>query len=725
LQERELAARSKSAAGTMLLMVAGGLLFLVWLLLMAAPAHGQAFKLQGGSSSLYGGHGGSLEVRGLNYTAQLGFGWLDGPRMGFSYATMYRGVLLNFGDQAIPFSLPTDLVNRSYYFLGRGASVSWKTPRRSLFLYSGFTSRSYMLPFFRAADAQAGAGLIFFENQITPQLRFFSQNVISARQTSIQSLEYSLSDRFKLAASAGIGNNQRYWATTLDLDRDWIAVQAGYTVAGENFRRVRVESPVTSENERENIRVELRPLEQLRFVVGRNNYLSPAQDDTRLLRATVNSYAAFASLRGFQLHSSFYDSLNDSGRARAFSAGARRRFGNRLDVAGDFMRSFPSQGPRTDTTVLTVRETITPRLSLTQVITRGSGQTSFAFGGNYVNNRFSASVEYQTLYVPFAVGGDSPYRQVLVLNLRLLLPGFIEVNLGSDVTPIGGVRYTTYATGYAYHGVAAGGGTAGMAGSLHRHVIRGRVVDQSGQPVRGAAVNIGGELVFTDSTGHFTLRRKKAEMLPVAVALDEFILPGRYEVIQAPTQAKAAPEAEARPLEIILRRLVNQPVPERTDPTKLGVPELKKPAGVVGQPLPVVLELTPRFSMGSETFLLPFVPAAGYKGRETAVPSRAKAARTSATQPVGTIRYWPADGSAPVAVHRVAVRYLSSSADAGRLGAGQARGATAGNGTNQRKGVAGTRSSEGKPGGKWTPGERGGAGKPVAIRSRAERAGRK
>jgi hypothetical protein len=656
--------------------------FLAALLILSAPtgAGAQAFKLQGGSSSLYHGHGGSMEMRGLNYTAQFNFGWLDGPRMGFSYATLYRGALVNVGDQAVPFSLPTDLFSQSCFFLGRGASFSWKNTRRSLFVYGGATSRGYLLPFFRAAEAQTGAGLIFFEQQLTPKLRFFSQNVVSSRQTSIQSLEWNPSDRFKMAVAGGIGSNERYAATTLDFDREWIAVQAGYTVAGDGFRRIRVESPAISETDRENIRVELRPLRDVRLVGSRNNYLSFDEDSSRMLRATVNGYSAYTSLRGLQLHGSFYDSLNDSGRAKALSFGARRSFGNRFDVSADYLRGMHAQGPPSSSIVAIFRETLTPRLTLTQVMTRGSGQTSFAFGGSYGGNRISAGVEYQTIYVPFAVGGESPFKQVLVLNVRLLLPGFVELNLGSDITPLGDVRYTGYATGFAYRGISAGGSSSGVAGgAVHPYIVHGTVVDQKGEPVRGAAILIGNELVFTDSTGYFSLRRKKAVEMSLAVALADFILPGNYEVVSAPERVRAARERDAQHIRVVLRRLANKPVPRTTDPSRLGVPKPSGAESPSGVPLLPVLELSHRISMSSSDSSLASLPPIRYKGRSSAdVPTTAsKAAYELCPQPVRTMWHWPANAHGPVAEQPVLVQYV-------RMGTG-----TAGDGTGDPGGTAG------------------------------------
>jgi hypothetical protein len=91
-------------------------------------------------------------------------------------------------------------------------------------------------------------------------------------------------------------------------------------------------------------------------------------------------------------------------------------------------------------------------------------------------------------------------------------------------------------------------------------VIRGVVRDEEGHAVEGAAVEIGGEVVFTNSTGEFFLRVGRPTRSPVKVLLGEFLLPGQWEVVSAPVEVEAGPET--RPgMEIILRHPLPQPAP--------------------------------------------------------------------------------------------------------------------------------------------------------------------
>jgi hypothetical protein len=535
----------------------------VWLL--AAPlAAGQSFKVQGGTSSVFEGHGGTVEVRGQNYTGRFSLGFLAGPRVGFYFVRPFRGAHLGFGDQAIPFSLPTDLFSSNYFFYGRGLSLTRAHHASSLYVYAGATSRTFALPFLQTAQAQSPTGLIFYQRQLTPALRFHSYNIFSSRQTSIQSLAWRPRERMSLAVSAGLGNNQKYAATSFDWANSWLDLQASYAVAGNRFRRVSVESPALSELDRENVRLEIRPLDALRFVVTRQNLLAARNANAPFERAAVNGASAFASLARFHLHGSLYTSRTRHGLSRASSLGVRRNVANRFDASLDYLRSAPAGGAPTGTFVATFREQLTPRWSFTQVITRSPAQTSLAYGGGFFSNRFSAGVEYQTIYQPFAHAGEAAFRQVLLVNIKFLLPGGMEVNAASDVSPLGRVRYTAYATSWAYRGMSAGAGGSVPSGAFYSYAVRGRVTDAAGEPVRGAALRIDNEIVFTDSQGRFLHRMKKPREAAFRVALDDFMLPGRYVVLSAPSTVKGAKEESAPEYDVVLRRVAS-PGPKKSE----------------------------------------------------------------------------------------------------------------------------------------------------------------
>lgn len=544
-----------------------GFLFAVFLLAGAAPAAAQVFEFNGGSSSLFNAYGGEVGFRAENYTGRVDFGFFGRSRVGFFLAAPFRGYTWGLGDQPIRFVLPTDLFNRSYYFLGRGLSATRKGPRSRLFLYGGATSTGFAVPFLTVARPETPASALFYERDLSRKWRLYSHNIVSQRQTSIQSLEWQARDDLKLALAGGIGSNQHYWASSFDFVRKRIALEASYAWAGDAFRRVRVETPALAEVNKENVRLKLSPLSGLHFVLGRENYLAPAPASSGggELRAAVNTFGVWTSVAGLQMYGSLFDSDTAHRRTRAMAVGARRSFTRRMEGGVDYLHSELPNAPAMNSLIATVRETLTPRLSLSQVITQTAGQISVSFGGNFLSNWFTAGVDYQTIYFPLAPASQPQFHQVLVLNVHLQLPHGIQFNGATNVTPLGEVRYTAYGTGFAYRGLSGENGRLARNEGFYENLARGRVVDQAGQPVAGAALLIDHEMVFSNSQGEFFLRRKKAQEYPLEVALDQFILPGRFVVVSAPATLKAAREQVAQLYEVVLRRLpsiVQLPAPE-------------------------------------------------------------------------------------------------------------------------------------------------------------------
>jgi hypothetical protein len=91
--------------------------------------------------------------------------------------------------------------------------------------------------------------------------------------------------------------------------------------------------------------------------------------------------------------------------------------------------------------------------------------------------------------------------------------------------------------------------------SIAKYVVQGIVQDDQGLPVEGAALHIGKEVTYTDSTGRFTLRFSRRGPFPLSVAPDEFISNGTYAVVSAPAQVGAEAEDHATDLQVVVRRV--------------------------------------------------------------------------------------------------------------------------------------------------------------------------
>ena len=205
--------------------------------------------------------------------------------------------------------------------------------------------------------------------------------------------------------------------------------------------------------------------------------------------------------------------------------------------------------------LFTLGEVVTRRIRLAQVVNYSAHQASIGFGGGFASNVFTLSADYQTIFVPFYTPGQPAFRQVLALNLQLRLPHDLALATSTDVSPLGKVRYTVYGTQFAYRNQAGAPESYSSHKAFGRYIVRGRVIDQNGQPVAGAAIEIGGLVVFSDSTGAFFLRQHKAGQSPLHVLLDQFTQPGIYEVISVPPEVRAGLEPNPEVCLIQLRRV--------------------------------------------------------------------------------------------------------------------------------------------------------------------------
>jgi hypothetical protein len=207
---------------------------------------------------------------------------------------------------------------------------------------------------------------------------------------------------------------------------------------------------------------------------------------------------------------------------------------------------------RTNTPVLLLREAISPQLSLLQVISHEQGRSSVSFGGTLAAGLSSFSLDYQLAHSPYLTA--DPFVHSMGVNARLHLFG-MAWSLGSFVTPDGRVHYSGQGSTFLYRGANTSGPSRGDGTRrFDRFMIAGRVVDEDGNPVEGAALDVGGETVYTNSQGRFFHRRPTSQKLPLRVVLEDFLLPGLFEVQSAPAEVVAVPEGSSSPVVVVLRR---------------------------------------------------------------------------------------------------------------------------------------------------------------------------
>lgn len=521
------------------------------LLLLSVSATAQVFEVQGGSSTLFQADGASFQVRAPNYQASVGAGFLNGHfRFGASASEQWKDTIIGAGDSAIPVQLPTDIFDASHYFLARGASVSWKKGRTQLFGFGGATTVGFASPFFSGATAENKSGVFFLDTSLTTKLKVFSRNIVSQRQTSISGVEWSPQKWLRASMAGGIGANQSYWSSSVAAGKEWGSLKASYAFAGSEFQRISVTTPLSSENDRENVLATFHPVPWIDLTAGRFNLLQPAITGQAFLHATVNEYLATTRVARFTAGGSLFQSIVKGVSNQGTAFFVQRDLGRRFQ-AGEFVyHSQTANGPSTTSTVTSVREMISPRLTLLALINHSCQNNSVSFGGQFVSNPMSVDVEYQTVYAPFSPG--NPFKQVLVLTARLQPFGFLRLNLGSNIAPNGSVKYTSYGQASVYHGAAA----PSMPSTYRfpKYVVTGVVVDENGSTVSGAAVMIGKELIFSDQSGAFFVRFKNRRQVDMRVMRNEFRLPGQYEVISCPARVVPSPQDSQSTIAIVLHK---------------------------------------------------------------------------------------------------------------------------------------------------------------------------
>ena len=533
-----------------------------WLLwLGCAPlCRAQLVTVGGGSSDLYDANGASLQVQSGNYQGYLGAGDLCGNfLLGTRASAKLHSGTLSLGDEPITLDLPTDIFNTDQFLLARGASFSTHRKGYDVMLFGGATALGGGTPFFQAATAETPAGMLFVDKAISDRLRFYSREVFSEQQTSINGFSFELHPGVALGAAAGIGSNQGYGAASLEVKQSWLDLKAAYIGAGDRFRRVTVQQPLNSEYTGANILATIKPRRSIVLVAGHQNLLQPQyQINLPFVRATVDQLQGGFEFRQLRWGGGLFQSFLEGKKTTGEALWADRPITHWLGTGINYFRSRSQEDKQVSSLLSgTLRQTISPRISLLQVISSSQGQTTVAFGGSYFSNRFTLGVDYQTVYVPFLI---QPFKQGIAVTLQLRPFGGIELDGQSFLGPDGKTRYSVSGSSMLY-GASRFFGLNGSSGyRLPKYVVRGRVVDERGNAIPGAAVRVDGELLLTNAAGEFLVRKKRAGTYPIQVSFGDFVNPLPYQVVSCPATVTAMREEVATEVLVTLRRATTSKV---------------------------------------------------------------------------------------------------------------------------------------------------------------------
>jgi len=221
--------------------------------------------------------------------------------------------------------------------------------------------------------------------------------------------------------------------------------------------------------------------------------------------------------------------------------------GNPFEVF--LLQSRPEGEPTMTTPLVNLRWRLSPKMGLSQQLSIHDHRPTVLFGASLITSIGEFALDYQIVHQPFKP--FNPFRSALNLTARLQL-GSYSTSLGTYMQPDGSIYYSASGSTFLYMGSFGGAQPQQIGGSISKYVIRGRVRDELGNPVEGAALDFSGEMVFTNSRGEFLMRVKRPSRYSLTVVPAEFLLPGLWEVVSAPSEVTAGAESRAIPLEIIL-----------------------------------------------------------------------------------------------------------------------------------------------------------------------------
>lgn len=588
----------------------------MWLLVFPGSLSAQVIKVEAGASDIIPSQGGSIHVQGENYEGYVGAGDIGGVfRFGSYLKTSFDGYKFTLGDQTAVIGLPTDIFGARQYFLARGAAASGQIHGARVFLFGGATALAIGSQFFQAAKVEVPVGMLFVDIPLSDKLTFYSRNLVSHQQTSIQGLDWRPFKWLDTGLSAGIGGNKPYMATTFDVNRNWLDVKAGYIVAGNQFRRITTPSVFAAEPDRENLLVTVKPVSNLVVIAGHQNLLQPQIDfNAPFLRATVDQFQADYNVAKFRLGAGLFRSHSSTFHNLGEDFSVYRPITRNIEGGVNYFRSLSGPAPRSSNLAGTIREKITQKLSLLQVVSHAQGNTNILFGGSYTTNRFAVNVDYQDMYLPFLP--NNPFTQSLTVSLRIKLWGNVQVNGDTFRSSDGKLRYSAGASTLLVHNFQRGG--SGETFNFPKYIVRGHVRDEGGAPIEGAALRIGDEVVYTNAFGEFILRQKKPGQLRFEVVLPEFLNALTFRVVTAPPAVTAEPEDSAHDVLVVLSPVFKPKSSSRPLPSRQPSPA---PGSTPSTPALPEGGTTPQPKDPGEYLLIGLSPSLGIKDSSRRIPA--------------------------------------------------------------------------------------------------------
>jgi hypothetical protein len=514
-------------------------------------------EVQGGGSSLAGGYGATANFWRQGMDGWIGLGYLDGFRAGaFLRKAVAKGDTLGFGNSALLVRLPTDIFTPGYNLLVQGVSYAGSDPHGGYLLFGGASSAGVAAPSFQPTNIEKPMGAVFLERRLQSTVRLTATAIAAQRQTILPGMEWQPTPDIVAGFVVGMGSDRPYAASSIALREGRLGVKASYAWNPERFRRAPVPTPNQTEVDRENVMVTYDISPEFSVGVGRQNFVQDSADSSPLVRATGNTVFAGGRWHEIRLTAGLYDSRSQGISNLSSYAGIGRAISSWLDAEVFVLQSRPEGQPTVTTPLANLRWRLSPKVGISQQVSWHDGRPTILFGASLITPIGEFAADYQIVHQPLQP--LHPFRSALNLTARLQL-GSYSTSLGTYVRPDGAIDYSASGSTFLYMGSLGGAQPQPIGPSMARYVVKGTVRDEGGQPVEGAAIQLGSEVVYTNSAGDFFLRAKHPERYPVAILVGEFLLPGQWDVVSSPAEVIAAEEAKAMPVHVVLRPLNRVP----------------------------------------------------------------------------------------------------------------------------------------------------------------------
>jgi hypothetical protein len=510
-------------------------------------------EVQGGGSSLLGGYGATANFWRSGVDGWIGLGYLRGLRAGAFLRTGWGKDTVRVGNDALVIRFPTDVFSAGTNLLVQGVSYGGGNQRTGYLVFGGASSDGIGAPSFQPTSIEAPLGAVFVQHRISPRVRLSSTALVAQRQTLVPGVEWLIAPNATGALAAGVGSDRPYAASSIALQRGDLGFKASYVWNPDRFRRAAVPTPSQAESDRENLQLTYDLGSDFQIGFARQNFVQDSADTKPAIRATGNSLFAGGRWHQTRLTTGLYYSRSEGIGNLSSYLGVGREVASWLDSEVFLLQSRPEGRSASITPVANLRWRISPRVGLMQQLSIHDKRPTILLGASLRTGIGEFGADYQIVHQPFQP--FNPFRSTLNLTARLQL-GSYSTSIGTYIQPDGSVDYSASGSTFLYMG-AYGGIQPNRVGaiSMGRYVVRGSVVDESGAPIEGAALEVGGEIAFTDSRGAFFLRARHPKAQELRVRPEDFLLPGNWEVISAPAQVTAEPEAGAKGIEIVLRRI--------------------------------------------------------------------------------------------------------------------------------------------------------------------------